>query len=300
MIEISKNIFINSLNILDTLKSTIDRYFSHYEIYKGKYDEFNPFQFYLFFRGQMNYAWNLIPSINRTPQKYSENEILLYSVLNHANIEINQIIPFAQHYGIPTRGIDFTSNIKVALFFACYDIDKNKISDDMDGAIYICQYFPHKSEWISTSIINYLSIIDDKIIENKALASRLLEDKYFKEKYPEINHDRINNLCCDIAAYLPYGFMVIYDYDKERKNRRLVSQEGSLFYCGSAFYNGANYCHKIYPSTLKAPFYNIGIHEIQNPKLNEDHILKIRIPKNFKSRILKEIKITKNDLKLDI
>lgn len=67
------------------------------------------------------------------------------------HIEVNQLIAKAQHDGIPTRVIDFTIDIKVALYFACRDLKYT------DGAIYICPYAPYKNIWFAPTIMTLIS-----------------------------------------------------------------------------------------------------------------------------------------------
>ena len=108
------------------------------------------------FRGMGNASWQLIPGMFR---EYSEKQICAtmpgisykgriysaheYEILAHFKKEASGLlthvpqtddftwIQYAQHYGVPTRLLDFTSNPLVAMYFCCQSESKG------DGAIWI-------------------------------------------------------------------------------------------------------------------------------------------------------------------
>lgn len=76
----------------------------------------------LYFRGQSDENWELKPSIFR--KKPDEERFCYYETLTkHPNEfkDFSSIDRLAkmQHYGIPTRMLDFTTNAMMALYFAC-------------------------------------------------------------------------------------------------------------------------------------------------------------------------------------
>ena len=79
----------------------------------------------LFFRGHADANYRLCPSVMRT-QRLLENESRLYNDLlvncpeEFANCptHLEKLVKM-QHYGLPTRLLDITRNLLVALFFAC-------------------------------------------------------------------------------------------------------------------------------------------------------------------------------------
>lgn len=98
-----------------------------------------------FYRGQSNIEYVLEPSIFRENREEKEHEIYL-KVLSESSNEFNRDMTHIdklskmQHYGVPTRLLDVTTNPLVALYFACDD-EKNK---DKDGKIFI--FKPQKEE----------------------------------------------------------------------------------------------------------------------------------------------------------
>ena len=116
-----------------------------------------------FYRGQENVNWSLIPSIARIKKPRSCDNIQFNSWLaleDYLIVEFKrQSIPFldwqpenkfdwlvqAQHYGLPTRLIDWSTNALKALYFSV----ENPELDNEDGVVYGC-YADH---WSSTQNI---------------------------------------------------------------------------------------------------------------------------------------------------
>lgn len=96
----------------------------------------------LFYRGHSNKAYQLIPSIERiNKQTYNKINATEYTLILKSKNEYPtlfsetdnplDLLVKLQHYGIPTRLLDITSNPLVALYFSC----NNNL--DIDGEIFI-------------------------------------------------------------------------------------------------------------------------------------------------------------------
>lgn len=93
----------------------------------------------MIYRGVSNYGLLLEPGVLRMP-KYSlieEHSMLTQFSKCSANYiekfdkkDDKVLLELAQHYGVPTRLLDFTNNPLVALFFCCID-------DENDGSVYV-------------------------------------------------------------------------------------------------------------------------------------------------------------------
>lgn len=95
----------------------------------------------IWFRGQENSQWNLMPSVQR--ENWAENEAF---ITNDFYIYVNQIendmpskenyaawMSLMQHYGLPTRMLDWSSSPLVACYFA---LEKNREKDN-DACIWV-------------------------------------------------------------------------------------------------------------------------------------------------------------------
>lgn len=104
-----------------------------------------------FFRGQSSSEYNLIPSIGRRFKegqedvlKHYEKEVFedfkrKYSMFTDARPKNDKEFLFlAQHYGLPTRLLDWTYNPLIALYFACCS------NFDKDGIVYQSYQFSRR------------------------------------------------------------------------------------------------------------------------------------------------------------
>lgn len=132
------------------------------------------------FRGQGNAAWPLLPSIARFATNLDEDGYDCISDLeDHLLERFRQFgVPFqdfrklpiieqlvhAQHYGLPTRLLDWSTNPLKALFFA---IEEPQL-DSVDGAVYIT----HPNSWMEGT-------------------THIREVKAFLACFPEVLNERI-------------------------------------------------------------------------------------------------------------
>lgn len=96
----------------------------------------------LWYRGQSNSSWEVIPSIQRT-NLVDKERIISHSFYHSATQILNEKIGYTsydkwvaimQHYGIPTRMLDWSYSPLIALFFATQETN---ISPGTDASIWI-------------------------------------------------------------------------------------------------------------------------------------------------------------------
>ncbi|HBH7871705.1 TPA: FRG domain-containing protein [Vibrio parahaemolyticus] len=108
------------------------------------------------FRGQANADWKLLPSIARLSDKYKVRKEcfswksvelrVMREFEKHASLYLSKTpknelewLIHAQHHGLPTRLLDWSSNPLKALFFAV----ENPVYDAHDGAVYALEPVLH-------------------------------------------------------------------------------------------------------------------------------------------------------------
>ena len=112
----------------------------------------------IFYRGQSESSYGLKPSIFR--ENYIEEEHNIYTeVMTECGHEFencilhNEKLSKMQHYGVPTRLLDITTNALVALYFACED------NIGKDGAVFLIRANPSHIKQFDSDTISILSYL---------------------------------------------------------------------------------------------------------------------------------------------
>jgi len=123
----------------------------------------------IWFRGQSDFSWTLSPGLLRFEQKTSEGN-LLTRFKQSAAMLINSIpkndfdwLFLMQHYGVPTRLLDWSESPLTALYFAV----ENDKEDDKEGALWLLKPIElNKIASISTTEKNFIPSFEDTELDN--------------------------------------------------------------------------------------------------------------------------------------
>lgn len=247
------------------------------DIINGKFEINQNSNLKSFYRGQSNADWKLVPKIART------NDCSEPIVQN--NKDIFSVLAKKQHYGDSTRLLDFTTDVKIALFFACQD------NLECDAKLYVYYYDSITENSNYTKIGCEFSQLSQEIDIDSF--SELISEKY------NIDIDNAKNT---ILSILDCGFMITPTNEFYQKmfgvNDRIIKQKG-CFYIPSNISNYAetkrhnyllsnSYKHvKIQPKCVSQIYHNIVFYPI------------IKIPYELKRQIIQllaDYGITKKSL----
>lgn len=213
-----------------------------------------------YYRGQRNKDWSLQPSIARSYYNCAEYDQIKKAKIANQWITTDSIfenIARMQHYGYPTRFLDFSTDIDVALYFACSSPESNN-GEVTDGAVYVTSYSSDRDlKTLDSELIAELSSLTSKIPLCK-FAEKFIVSHYdeVKKENPHQYLDDKTRLSLGILSWIEHGFMVT-PTDEDRKklrisNPRVVQQSGAFFVFGN----------KITPPNTKAFTNNLDKVEI--------------------------------------
>lgn len=194
-------------------------------------------QKHLFFRGHADANYMLLPSIMRSVN-LRKNEYKLYNELlincpndfEKCHTHLERLVEM-QHYGLPTRLLDISRNLLVALYFACesnFDTygelvllsaenkDIKYPQSDTVSILSSLPNFPYEKQ------IEILDLVNDLTINNEqfnALNGRLIHEIRLEKPafQAEINKTDLSN------SYIVYAL---------KNNNRIIKQDGAFILCG--------------------------------------------------------------------
>ena len=191
----------------------------------------------LFFRGHANANYTLCPSIMRTTRlQQSESELYHELLINcpddfeKCGTHLEKLVKM-QHYGLPTRLLDITRNLLVALYFACesnletygelvlISAEDQAIKYPQSDTVSILASLPVFSYQKQEKFLNWAI---DSTISNRQFnvkAKRLIHEIRLEKPafQAEVNKNDI------LSNYIVYAL---------KNNSRIVKQDGAFILCG--------------------------------------------------------------------
>lgn len=191
----------------------------------------------IFYRGQNNIEFDLKPSVYRKNVKDKEDKVYL-KVLTECSNEFDtnmthiDIISKMQHYGVPTRLLDVTTNALVALYFACDNVDK-------DGCVFIfnpCEKDIKKFDSDTISILSSLPRFNSKdkanLLKYAQEYSQNIEDFNKKDVVKRLLHEVKREKPAFENIINPQHLLANYFLLPKKNNPRIIRQSGAFIIYG--------------------------------------------------------------------
>lgn len=198
-----------------------------------------------YYRGHSVNSYDLTPSIFRN--NFLEREHIIYSeVMTNCSHEFencilhNEKLSKMQHYGVPTRLLDITSNALVALYFACEDnlanhgavfvikSDISKVKQYDSDTISILSSLPRFNYNEKMQMINSIKAFNSESENTRSLKKFNKDNKIIQRLLHEIKKEK--PAFDDIIE--PNDLLNNYIYIPRKINARIIRQSGAFIIFG--------------------------------------------------------------------
>lgn len=200
----------------------------------------------LYFRGHKEHYEKIIPSIGRNSLLESEDKLFKEFILRNPDEfkeqrSTFQILAKMQHYGLPTRLLDITSNPLISLFFA---VEEDEITENVDGEFVIFSIPQNFIKYYDSDTVSVVSNIAKRPYKklNVSRISRKITKEETKQQWLKRFNDipHIKYLLHEIKDEKPY-FAHVIEKDHLQSiwcvkpllnNRRIIKQDGAFLLFG--------------------------------------------------------------------
>lgn len=179
---------------------------------------------FLFFRGHSNFNYKIEPSIYRNSGWIENEDTIFKEMITLCPEDFDsykstfEMLVKMQHYSLPTRLLDITTNPLIALFFACSEGP----SGSEDGEVVVFQIPKVNLKYFDSDIVSIISNISRRPITFKSSNEdiKFLIDEVRKEKPFFENSIKIDNIETVVCV------------KPKLNNARIVRQSGAFLLFG--------------------------------------------------------------------
>lgn len=264
---------------MDTIRS-VSEYLEHLSKIKMEPKATFSVGRFTLFRGQANANWLLSPSLYR--QNLFEAENLLLTEIKHicpnefGDNRFDSLVKM-QHFGMPTRLLDVTTNPLVALYFACESSEQS----NEDGIVYIFPNMP--VSWSNDPLVDLVMDFVYDYFPRKMWLDQMLDQS--RKKYGNGSYRLMPDTIDSLLHYLTIPAFAVMP---AKTNEQIEAQDGAFFVFGMHFSNREVSTN---PGTIGRVYYNFEPIEIDNVQQIWKKTETLRIPAAAKKGILNQLDI---------